>query len=91
MTPIKLGYGQRYSDGSGWEWQVSLETDRDGSQTVRVIGGGGDFMLDPQEVDLRAIARAFSEIADALGFEFMDEDIAAAKELVADLALNDAG
>ena len=90
MTPIRLGYGQRYNDGSGWEWQVSLDTDRDGSTVVRVIGGGSDFCLDPTEVDLRAIARAFTEIADALGYELMDEDIEAAKEIVADLALNEA-
>jgi len=74
--PVKLAYGARYSDDSGWQWLVEASVGSDRETWIKVTAVGGDIIFRPETVNPREIARALDLIADALGIPALPEESA---------------
>lgn len=67
VKPVTIAFGDAYSDGSGWEWRVSLERGTDGMWEVRGEGAFDGLIKNARDIMWRDVAAAFDAIADELG------------------------
>lgn len=67
IKPLTLAFGEAFSDGSGWEWRVSLERGTDGMWMVRGEGAFDGLIKSARDTQWRDVAEAFDAIADELG------------------------
>lgn len=67
IKPQTIGFGEAYSDGSGWEWRVDLSRQPDGQWVVEGDGVFSGLCKPGRDLCWREVAAAFDAIADELG------------------------